>query len=74
MNKKIKVRCIKDNAYGFAVGKEYDAYAARDLGGKFFGVIDDFGEEYAFPRDMFEEVINTNERQLQKHLQETEGA
>ena len=29
MNGEIKVKCIKDNKYGFVVGKHYDAYKIK---------------------------------------------
>ena len=59
---KIRVKCIKENDYGYVVGKEYDVYICKDMGGDFLGVIDDFGEEYGFPRDMFEIITKANER------------
>lgn len=57
MNGKIKVKCIKENKYGLTVGKIYDAYEIKsNIANKnnFIGVVDDYGEEYAYPKTLFE--------------------
>lgn len=56
MNGKIKVKCIKNNKYGLIPGKHYDAYTVKSsIVGKenIISVIDDYGEEYAYPSDLF---------------------
>lgn len=55
-NGKIKVECIKKNKYGLKVGKIYDAYYIKSpFKGKekLLSVIDDYGEEYAYPSEYF---------------------
>ena len=59
MNGKIKVKCIRENKYGFLVGKIYDAYKIKSNiknSQSIVSVIDDYGEEYAYPIDLFEFV------------------
>lgn len=61
MNGPIKVKCIKENQWGLIVGKIYDAYKVKsNIKNKesILCVIDDFGEEYAFPTAFFEVVEN----------------
>ena len=54
----IKVKYIKDNAYGFIKGKIYDAFYAKSKFGKteMICVVDNFGEEYAYPASWFEVI------------------
>jgi hypothetical protein len=61
MSGKIKVKCIKENKYGLAVGKEYDAYTVKSPlanKGELLCVVDDYGEEYAYSSDLFERIDN----------------
>ena len=56
-NGKISVRCIKENKYGLSVGKIYDAYTIKSPlknRGDSISVVDDYGEEYAYPKKLFE--------------------
>ncbi len=57
MNGKIKVKCITENKYGLSVGKIYDAYTIKSPiknKNEFISVVDDYGEEYAYPKNIFE--------------------
>ncbi len=57
MNGKIKVECVKQNKYGLKVGKTYDAYKIKSpIKGKenLLSVVNDYGEEYAYPSKLFE--------------------
>lgn len=59
MSGKIKVKCIKENKYGFVLGKIYDAYTIKSpLKNKenMLSIVDDFGDEYAYPASFFEIV------------------
>lgn len=59
MNGEIKVKCIKDNKYGFVVGKHYDAYKIKSAfknRESFISVVNDYGEEYAYPANFFEVI------------------
>ena len=61
MSGKIKVKCMKENKHGLIVGKEYDAYTVKSPlanKSKVLCVVDDHGEEYAYPSDLFEIVSN----------------
>ena len=56
-NGKIKVKYIEKGKKGFINGKIYDAYEMKSNiknGSDILCVIDDFGEEYAFPKKWFE--------------------
>ena len=57
-NGKIKVKYIgKEGKYGFKNGNVYDAYEMKSNiknASDMIGVVDDFGEEYAFPKEWFE--------------------
>ena len=56
-NGKIKVKCIKENKYGLSVGNIYNAYTIKSpIKNKndFISVIDNYGEEYAYPKNIFE--------------------
>ena len=52
----IKVKYIKENAYGFIKNKIYDAFPAKSKFGKteMICIVDNFGEEYAYPASWFE--------------------
>ena len=57
MSGKIKVKCVKNNKFGLSVGKTYDAYRIRSSlinKDNAISVVDDYGEEYAYPADLFE--------------------
>ncbi len=59
MNGQIKVKCIKKNKYGLVLGKIYDAFYVKSPitnKEKIISVIDDFGDEYAYPVDLFEVI------------------
>lgn len=56
-NGKIRVKCVKPNKHGFIVGNIYDAYTIRSAianKNSTISVINDYGEEYAYPADLFE--------------------
>ena len=60
-NGKIKVKYIGEGEKGFVKGKVYDAYQMRSKiknASDMICVVDDFGEEYAFPKKWFEIVEN----------------
>lgn len=52
----IKVKYIKENAYGFVKGEIYDAFLAKSKFGKteMICIVDNSGEEYAYPVSWFE--------------------
>lgn len=54
----IKVKYIKENAYGFIKGKIYDAFRAKSKFGKteMICIVDSSGEEYAYPASWFEVI------------------
>jgi len=49
----IKIRCLRD--YGISLKKD-KIYEARDCGKGWFAFIDETGEEYAYPPNIFEVV------------------
>ena len=49
----IKVRCLEDVHYGLSL-KEGKVYDARDCGRGWYAVVDESGEEYAYPPKLFE--------------------
>ena len=51
------VKCINNDRYkvSLELGKEYEAEA---IDGAFYGLIDETGEEYGFPAQLFEVVAN----------------
>lgn len=56
----IKVKYIGENGkYGFVFGELYDAYEIKGAvpnKEKILGVVDKYGEEYAYPKNWFEVV------------------
>ena len=62
----MKVKYIKENCYSLVKDKIYSAFMIK---GRFLGkeniisVVDDFGEEYAYPKDWFEIVEITPEEE-----------
>ena len=52
----IRVKYIRDNAYGFVKNQIYDAFKAKDKFGntEMLCIIDASGEEYAYPANWFE--------------------
>ena len=55
MNEMIKVKYIgEDNPVSLRTGK---IYAARILKKGWYGIVDESGEEYAYPPDVFEVVM-----------------
>ena len=54
----IKVKFIKDNAYGFIKGNIYNAFQAKSKFGKtkMICIINSDGEEYAYPASWFEVI------------------
>ena len=64
MDGKIKVRCIKPNKYGFVVGEIYDGYTIKSAIKNrecIISVVNKFGEEYAYPADLFEVISISGE-------------
>ena len=58
-NKAIKVKFVGEEKYGFVKGKIYQAYEIKSAfpnKHEMISVVDDFGEEYAYPREWFEIV------------------
>lgn len=56
MENRIKVRCMKPNKYGFIVGDIYDGYIIKSAiknKNEIISVINEFGEEYAYPAELF---------------------
>ena len=49
----IRIRCLRD--YGISLKKD-KIYEARDCGKGWFAFIDETGEEYAYPPNIFEVV------------------
>ena len=49
------VKCINNDLYKFSLelGKEYEA---EDIKGVFYGLIDETGEKYGFPAQLFEVI------------------
>ena len=57
MSGRIKAKCIKENKYGLVVGKIYNAFTVKSPiknNNEIISVVDDFGEEYAYPAALFE--------------------
>lgn len=57
MNGRIRVKCVKPNKYGFIVGEVYDGYTVKSpIKNKkdIICVINKYGEEYAYPAELFE--------------------
>ena len=57
MNGKIKVKCIKKNKFGLKLGEIYDAYEIKSAilnKNRMISVVDEYGEEYAYPIELFE--------------------
>ena len=52
----IKVKCLFDIHFGLSLKKD-KIYEARDCGKGWFALIDETGEEYAYPPQLFE-IIN----------------
>ena len=57
-NRRIRVKFICDNKYGFVKNQIYDAIPAKSILGKteMICIIDSSGEEYAYPLAWFEIV------------------
>lgn len=57
----IKVKYIRDNAYGFIKGNIYEAFYAKSKFGKtkMICIIDNYGEEYAYPASWFK-IVSIN--------------
>ena len=51
----IRVKCLRDVHYGISL-KKGKIYEARDCGKGWFALIDETGEEYAYPPEIFEIV------------------
>ena len=57
MSKAIKVKFIAEEKYGFKTGKIYKAYEIQSNfpdKDKMIAVVDDSGDEYAYPKEWFE--------------------
>lgn len=56
VNKQVKVRYIHEDSYGLKKGEIYDAYLCNSKLGQtdVVSVIDQFGEEYAYPLAWFD--------------------
>lgn len=54
-NKTVKAEYIRDDAYGFIKGKMYECFPAKSKFGdtEMLCIIDNSGEEYAYPSSWF---------------------
>lgn len=67
MENRIKVRCIKPNKYGFIVGHLYDGYIIKSAiknKNDIISVINKFGEEYAYPAELFKVMCSDREEYI----------
>lgn len=51
----MKVKTVHESAFGLRSGEVYEAYPVKDKIGntEVLGVVNQFGEEYAFPKSWF---------------------
>lgn len=52
----MKIKCISDGNYYLVSLKVGKIYEARDCGRGWFALIDETGEEYAYPPQLFEVI------------------
>ena len=50
-----KIKCLQDIYFGTSLKKD-KVYEARDCGKGWYAVIDESGDEYAYPPELFEVV------------------
>ncbi|MCL2095985.1 MAG: hypothetical protein FWH10_03685 [Oscillospiraceae bacterium] len=55
----MKIKCMVDVHHGTSL-KKNKVYSARDCGLGWFALIDESGEEYAYPPHLFEVVESEN--------------
>ena len=57
--KKYRVCMVVDSRYGLKKGDVYEAFDIQDnfAEGTLIGIVDRFGEEYAFPAAWFERIV-----------------
>jgi len=65
----MKIKCLRDVHYGISLKKDR-IYEARNCGKGWFAVIDETGEEYAYPPNLFEaaeeDIVSDQEEMLLK--------